>query len=81
MRGWIYGLVAACVSAAADAGVTLLGGVMFAPGLLQDRDFWMVLGGTIGFSALKTAFAYLKQSPLPAMIASPKTSTQETVAP
>lgn len=65
MKAWIHGLAAATISAAADAGVTLLGATMFAPGLLQSGDFWAVLGGTIGFSALKSAFLYLKQSPLP----------------
>lgn len=65
IRTWLHGLAAAVISAAADSGVALLGGIMFAPGLLADHQFWAVLGGTIGFSALKTALAYLKQSPLP----------------
>lgn len=65
MKAWIYGLATGCISAAADSAVALLGGIVFAPGLLADHQFWTVLGGCIGFSALKSAFLYLKQSPLP----------------
>lgn len=65
MKAWMHGLAAATISAGADAGVVLLGGMMFAPGLLQDHQFWAVLGGAIGFSAIKSALLYLKQSPLP----------------
>lgn len=65
MKIWLHGLAAAAISTAADAGVTLLGATVFAPGLLQNGQFWLVLGGTIGFAAMKSAFLYLKQSPLP----------------
>ena len=36
IRTWLHGLAAAVISAAADSGVALLGGIMFAPGLLAE---------------------------------------------
>lgn len=65
IKAWIWGLGTAVISAAADSGVALLGATVFAPELMRDGRFWLVLFGTIGFAALKSAFLYLKKSPLP----------------
>ena len=65
MRAWVHGLYAALLSAIGDAGTAALGTVVFAPDLMQQAKFWRVIVGMVAFSALKTVFAYLKQSPLP----------------
>jgi hypothetical protein len=65
-RAWVHGLVAALASTLGDSGTAALGAAVVAPGFLRDGHFWEALAGMLLFSALKTVFAYLKQSPLPA---------------
>jgi hypothetical protein len=65
MHLWLHGLLAALLSALGDSGTVALGAAVVAPGFLHDARFWEALGGMLVFSALKTVFAYLKQSPLP----------------
>jgi hypothetical protein len=62
---WLHGLLAAVLSALGDSGTVALGAAVVAPGFLRDSRFWEALAGMLVFSALKTVFAYLKQSPLP----------------
>jgi len=65
MHLWVHGLLAAVLSALGDSGTVALGAAVVAPGFLRDSRFWEALAGMLLFSALKTVFAYLKQSPLP----------------
>jgi|GEM_PF-3142372 len=64
-RLWLHGLLVALVSAIGDTGTAALGAMVVAPNFLRDSHFWEALAGMLVFSALKTVFAYLKQSPLP----------------
>ena len=70
MHLWLHGLLAAVLSALGDSGSVALGAAVVAPGFLRDSRFWEALAGMLVFSALKTVFAYLKQSPLPTTISS-----------
>jgi hypothetical protein len=70
MHLWLHGLLAALLSAIGDSGTVALGAAVVAPNFLRDSRFWEALGGMLVFSALKTVFAYLKQSPLPTTISS-----------
>jgi hypothetical protein len=65
MHLWLHGLLAAVLSALADSGTVAVGAAVVAPDFLRDSRFWEALAGMLVFSALKTVFAYLKQSPLP----------------
>ena len=65
MRLWLHGLLAALLSALGDSGTVAVGAAVVAPDFLHDSRFWEALAGMLVFSALKTVFAYLKQSPLP----------------
>lgn len=64
LKLWLYGLLVAVVSAIGDAGTAYLGAMVFAPSLINE-GLWKALAGMVVFSAAKTVFAYLKQSPLP----------------
>ena len=65
MHLWLHGLLAAVLSALGDSGTVAVGAAVVAPDFLHDSRFWEALAGMLVFSALKTVFAYLKQSPLP----------------
>lgn len=65
LKLWLYGLFVAVVSAIGDAGTVAIGAMVCGPGLLHQHDFWNSLGGMLAFSAIKTVFAYMKQSPIP----------------
>lgn len=65
MKLWIHGLAAAVVSAVGDSGTAFLGAFLVAPDLVHNPAFWKALGGMLLWSAIKTVFAYMKQSPLP----------------
>lgn len=64
MKTWAHGLGAAVISGSASTAGSVLG-AMAAGYDVFDIGFWQIIGGGVIGGALVSAFAYLKQSPLP----------------
>jgi hypothetical protein len=66
-RNWIYGLMSGFIGGAASAGLAALGAAT-ASGLGMDVKSldWKQFGIILLTSGMVSAFAFLKQSPLPA---------------
>jgi phosphoglycolate phosphatase-like HAD superfamily hydrolase len=75
LKAWLFGLLSGVIASAANAGSGLLGAMVLGPELLHDRNFWKVMCATALFAGLKTALAWLKQSPLPAVLLTTETVT------
>jgi hypothetical protein len=76
LKVWLHALVAAAISGAAGSGVAYFA----APQAFNfSHDGLLALGKVFTLGAILPTLAYLKQSPVPALTVTSKTTDEKTV--